>query len=513
MQDGAQPAGAATGAAVGTRRRRAGAWVATGVVIALLAAGGGLAWWLLAPDDDADADTAAEASWAEVIRTDMESAEALDGTLGFEEGDPLGSGLAGTITWVAPAGEVVDEGDVLYRVEGKPVVLLRGDLPAWQDMGLEEVTLAVKAMGTITWLPDTGVTLQQGDTVAKVDEIPVILLYGSLPAYRSLSQGSEGADVAQLEGALVALGYDPDGEVTVDEEFGWDTRNMVRDWQEAMGLDDDGRVDPADIVIVPGPVTVGELTAAVGDGVQGGLRIATARGHSGGSEGADVEQLEAALARLGYDPGPIDGVYTTETQAAVLAWQESIGADTDGVVDLGEIVFRPAAVRISENLLSVGDNVAGGAGVLGASSDEVQVTVALPADQQDLLAEGDRVTVVLPNDTEAGGTVTFVDTVATRSSQTMQVTFKVIVALDDVSVAAGLDQAPVVVEVVTESRAGVLAVPVTALLALAEGGYAVEVDAGGGTTRLVAVDPGLYADNLVEVAADGLEPGDRVVVP
>ena len=86
----------------------------------------------------------------------MESVETLDGTLGFDEGDPIGSGMAGTLTWVTPAGTVVSEGDVLYRVEGKPVVLLQGDLPAWQSMGLEEVTLAVKAMGTITWLPGAG---------------------------------------------------------------------------------------------------------------------------------------------------------------------------------------------------------------------------------------------------------------------------------------------------------------------------------------------------------------------
>jgi len=318
---------------------------------------------------------------------------------------------------------------------------------------------------------------------------------------------------SDLEAALVALGYDPDGEVTVDEEFDWDTRNMVRAWQEAVGLDDDGRVDPEDVAILSGPVTVGSLSAAVGDSVQGSARIATARGDSGGSEGADVEQLEAALSRLGFDPGAVDGIFTTETQAAVFAWQESVGADTDGVVDLGEVVFRPEPLRISENLLSVGDTVAGGAGVLGTSSDGVQVTVALPADQQDLLTVDDRVTVVLPDGTEAGGTVTFVATVATRNSQSMEVTFEVIVALDDVTVAAGLDQAPVDVEVITESRPGVLAVPVTALLALSEGGYAVEVDDGDGTTRLVAVDPGLYADNLVEVTSTGLQVGDLVVVP
>ena len=151
--------------------------------------------------------------------------------------------------------------------------------------------------------------------------------------------------------------------------------------------------------------------------------------------------------------------------------------------------------------------------MLGTSSDGVQVTVALPADQQDLLTVDDRVTVVLPDGTEAGGTVTFVASVATRNSQSMAVTFEVIVALDDVTAAAGLDQAPVDVEVITESRPAVLAVPVTALLALSEGGYAVEVDDGGGGTRLVGVDPGLYADNLVEVTSTGLQVGDLVVVP
>ena len=487
-------------------------WGVAGVIVVILA-GAGTAWWLLASGGSADAPATRPTSLAEVVRADLQSVEKLDGTLGFEEGDPIGSGMSGTLTWVAPAGSIISEGEVLYRVEGKPVVLLHGDLPAWQSMGLEEVPLSIKSSGTITWLPAAGTTLRQGDAVVKVNEIPVILLYGSLPAYRTLQYGSEGADVTELKANLVALGYDPDGKVTVDEEYDWNTYLMVQDWQTAVGLEDTGRVDPSQIVIASGPITVGTLSASVGDSVQGTARIAAARGDSGGSQGADVEQLEAALSRLGFDPGPVDGTYTTETQAAVLAWQVSIGADTDGVVDLGEIVFRPGPVRISENVLSVGDNVAGGASVLGTSSNQVQVTVALPADEQQLLAVDDRVTVVLPDSTQTGGRVTFVDSVATRNSQTMSVTFKVIVALDDVGVAAGLDQAPVKVHVVTESRTGVMAVPVTALLALSEGGYAVEVADSGGGSHLVAVDPGLYADNLVEVTSDGLQPGDQVVVP
>ncbi|MDH3426636.1 MAG: peptidoglycan-binding protein, partial [Acidimicrobiia bacterium] len=92
-------------------------------------------------------------------------------------------------------------------------------------------------------------------------------------------------------------------------------------------------------------------------------------------------------------------------------------------------------------------------------------------------------------------------------------TFEVVVTLDDPSAAASLDEAPVDVEVVTDSREGVLAVPVTALIALAEGGYAVEVDQGSGQTTLVAVEPGFYSGGMVEIDSPSLNPGDLVVVP
>ena len=89
---------------------------------------------------------------------------------------------------------------------------------------------------------------------------------------------------------------------------------------------------------------------------------------------------------------------------------------------------------------------------------------------------------------------------------------RVEIALDDPAAAGDLDEAPVDVRVVTDTAEDVLAVPVTALLALAEGGYAVEVVDADGTTRLVAADPGFFADGLVEIDAD-VEPGDLVVVP
>jgi len=92
------------------------------------------------------------------------------------------------------------------------------------------------AAGTVTALPADDATIAQGDVLYEVGGEPVIALYGDVPAYRSmrdLSDNMTGADVAQLEAALVALGYDPDGTVTVDDEFTDATEQMVERWQDS----------------------------------------------------------------------------------------------------------------------------------------------------------------------------------------------------------------------------------------------------------------------------------------
>ena len=125
---------------------------------------------------------------------------------------------------------------------------------------------------------------------------------------------------------------------------------------------------------------------------------------------------------------------------------------------------------------------------------------------------GDAVTVVLPDGTRTRGTVTSRSTVATRQPG-QEAAFETVVELDDPSVAGDLDAAPVEIDVVTEERSSVLTVPVTALVALLEGGYAVERVLDDGTTALAPVDPGLFAAGRVEVGSDLLRVGDRVVVP
>ena len=88
------------------------------------------------------------------------------------------------------------------------------------------------------------------------------------------------------------------------------------------------------------------------------------------------------------------------------------------------------------------------------------------------------------------------------------------VTLTDPSAAGSLDQAPVTVNITTDTVSSALVVPVGALLAQSSGGYAVEVAGAGNTRRLVPVTVGIFddTDGLVQVTG-ALTPGEQVVVP
>jgi len=151
------------------------------------------------------------------------------------------------------------------------------------------------------------------------------------------------------------------------------------------------------------------------------------------------------------------------------------------------------------------------------------VRVFLPLDDEDLLAVGDPVTVELPDSTGIPGTVVFVPQAPTPSVSGPAV-FEVLVELDSesglddptaASELAGLpDETFVDVIFVSDAVQDVMAIPVSALVALLEGGYAVEVDAGGGRTQLVAVEVGFFgSNNMIAINSEALQPGDQVVVP
>lgn len=486
------------------------------LAVVVVAAAAGVTYLLLGNRGDAGDSEPTALSFADVVRTDLVQTDSFDGTLGTEDGDPVTSPISGVVTTTADPGTTIEQGDVFLTVDNQPVVLLYGKLPAYRALAptADSFTAIGNKTGVLTDAVAAGDTIQQGDVLYRINGEPVVVMYGDVPAYRTLrdlSDNMTGDDVLELEQNLVALGYDPDGLASVDEEFTSYTATMVERWQEDLGVDDTGVVALGDVIFIPGPAEVLTVTAEIGQSVGAGQAVATITSGDPLS-GDDVRQLEQDLTDLGYEGPVVDGVWDDGTKRAVAAWQADVGFEADGVIDLGEVVYLPGPVRVNEVLASVGTGVSQGTPVLGISSAGQYVTFDLPARNQGLLAVGDAVTIEMPDGTDTPGTVTAVASVAT-GGQGVDATFEVDIDLDDPSVAVGLDEAPVTVDILSDSVSNVLAVPVSALVALEEGGYAVEVDAGGGSTRLVAVEPGLYADGMVEVSSDGLSAGDQVVVP
>ncbi|TDD63870.1 efflux RND transporter periplasmic adaptor subunit [Jiangella aurantiaca] len=243
-----------------------------------------------------------------------------------------------------------------------------------------------------------------------------------------------------------------------------------------------------------------------------------------GDEGIDVEQLEANLAALGYTGFTADDEYTDNTAEAVEEWQEDIGAGETGTVARSDVVFLPEGGRVGTVYGDVGSPVTPGSPVLDITGTDQVATLEVDVADRDLLAVGTAVTVVLPGGAETAGTVTAATVVESppadggggASGEDEAPSAEDAVVEVEVTLAEPVDPAlvgsPVDVVRPVDERADVLVVPVTALLAMSGGGYGLEVVAADGTTSVVPVELGLFADGRVEVTGDGIAEGDVVGV-
>jgi peptidoglycan hydrolase-like protein with peptidoglycan-binding domain len=277
--------------------------------------------------------------------------------------------------------------------------------------------------GTVTELPEAGTVLRPDQALYSVDgHAGPILLDGELPMWRPLGDGvDDGADVRQLEANLVHLGFGA-GEITVDDEWTWATREAVEDWQEAHGLEATGQVAPADVWFAPAAVRVGSITAAIGDPAAGEVLTLT------GTDRLVHVDLDTAY-----------GQYATEGGTVGLEL-------TDGTTTAGRVTDVASTATIS-----------GGEG----------------QDDQ-LLATTVAVEITPDNPIEA------------------------------------LDESPVTVSFTSSTVEDALAVPLEAIVATRSGGYALEVVDDDGTTHLVDVTLGRFADGWVQVEGD-IGEGQEVV--
>jgi peptidoglycan hydrolase-like protein with peptidoglycan-binding domain len=315
-------------------------------------------------------------------------------------------------------------------------------------------TVANQMQGTAyTALPPPGQVVRRGHRLYEVDGSPVVLLYGPRPEWRDLFLGvTPGPDVAQLDANLIALGYATPATLTVSDTF------------------------------------------------------------------------------------------TAATSFAVQRWQAALGVTVTGVVPAGQVAYAPGPLRVASLDVTLGAAAQPGAAVLAGTSARPVVSAALPVSQEYLVRRGDQVSVTLPDGTRTvRGVITAISRVAiagasggggqpspgpdgvgdpgSRESGSggsgpggSGDTVEVIVRLAHPRAARGLDQAPVTVNIVSARASGVLAVPISALVALAGGGYAVQVITGG-TAHLTGVHTGLFSSSLVQVSGPGLRAGLRVEVP
>jgi peptidoglycan hydrolase-like protein with peptidoglycan-binding domain len=310
--------------------------------------------------------------------------------------------------------------------------------------------------GIITWLPSAGTIVARGQQLFQVSGQPATLLYGTVPAWRDFAPGmTPGPDIAELQRNLAALGFDPG---RVDGTFGWSTEAAVERWQFARGQVVTGTLPLGTVAFLPGPLRVTGATLTVGSLVATGATVL-----SGTSDtpvvsvwltvgGPVVKPGDPVLVTLPDGVTTVPGSVATVGQVAVTQGATTQGAPTQG------------AGGADSGTGSAGTGSAGGGSSAGSSG--------------------------------AGSAAAF----------------PVTIVIAEPRVPDGLDQAPVQVAITQQRDRGVLAVPVTALLAQPGGGYA--VDQSGPAHQVIPVAVGLFDDatGLVEVSGRGLSAGLTVAV-
>jgi hypothetical protein len=127
------------------------------------------------------------------------------------------------------------------------------------------------ARGTYTTLPAIGQVIRQGHALYRVNDNPVVLLYGATPAYRSLSAGVSGPDAAELNRDLVALHYATRAQLHPGSAvFGSATTAALEKLQAALGVPRTGTLSMGQAVFEPGAVRVTSTPVQPGGTAQPG---------------------------------------------------------------------------------------------------------------------------------------------------------------------------------------------------------------------------------------------------
>ena len=137
--------------------------------------------------------------------------------------------------------------------------------------------------GTLTWLPSAGQVIRQGQVLYKTGNgSPVVLLYGGVPAWRTLDEGITGQDVTQLNHDLVKLGYAGRADIVALgwDYYSWATAYGVQRLEEHLGVSSPpGSLSLGQVVFEPAVLRVATVAGSLGGPASGPVLTATSDRH------------------------------------------------------------------------------------------------------------------------------------------------------------------------------------------------------------------------------------------
>ncbi len=443
-------------------------------------------------------------------------------------------------------------------------VVTRGTVRFDEPEAVMTPQLAVPELApVVTWVPAIGEELEEGSLLFELAGRPTFALQGDLPLFRTVRPGDRGEDIAQLQTALAGLGHDPG---VVDGIYGPDTAGALRGFYAASGYEpigpDDALLDQVEVneEIVDGARQAYNAVKAHNAAVETAQRAVTtaAADFAAAEENLELAQERLQLALEGTHPdtglppttdeiavleaavSDAEGAVATTAEALQVAQGEAaaIGPTQDigperkalnkALEDLAEVksqlgpivpdgeflFFKVFPIRVDSVAVQRGD-VAGGE-LMQVSGSRLAIDSQVSIDEGELIEEGDRVVIELSRlSIELEGTIS----VKASTPGTNGVAFDEIyveILPDEVRAELNNTNVKITIPVATRSSGGeVLAVPAAALSATGSGDTIVTVENPDGSTRDVAVIPGLSAPGgMVEISVvDGeLAEGDRVVV-
>lgn len=484
-------------------------------------------------DTAAASDTAiVPLSTVQVQQQDLVTYDETTATLGFTTSTDVAAPVAGTVTSIVGASTTLRAGSVVATIDGSPVVTLVGDIPSYRDLSADS---------------------SNGPDVRQLETNLVLLGFDPDGAIE-IDEEFDDATTDAVTSWEDSLGLDGDGEVpegqlayipgtllvdTVSSAVGSTTqvgstllsaRLAERQVLIPAAIGTGGSVDR--FLAAGTPVTTGTvlfwqngIPVVAIEGDQAALPALARDLSLDADAGSDVEIFEQMLVATGSDPESavtVDDKYDEATAAAAVRFYASLGLapEADPVVPAGGFVVVPSGLVAGDPLLADTSAIVADQVVLALTSPPRLVTTSAPIGD-DTFALGATIDVEFPDGTVQPGTVVAVGNVASSSSDVPGSTPTVSIDIEVDDIPASVEsfvEVPVTLRVVAESAPGSFVVPVSALVALAEGGFAVETVTGqaadgSDVTKLVAVEPGLFVDGFVAVTGTGIAAGQTVVVP